>query len=147
MKEIGNAILPNCRTQNGFETACFDYSIVLMNRETRLNDTPLFNLLVNVLSYYPCPSDCPSLCCKLINIDMDKHDFRILTKAGKIKIGKFELIKQDGTLYYSTQPPCQFLSDINKCSALIEGQLSVECFHFSFLLLKPQLVFTHVNWA
>jgi len=48
---------------------------------------------------------------------MDKHDFRILTNAGKIIIEKVELIKQDGTLYYSIKSPCQFLSDINKCSA------------------------------
>jgi len=72
-----------------------------MNRETRLIDTPLFSLLVNVLSYYPCPSDCLSICCKLMNIDMDKHDFQILNKAGNIKIEKVELIKQDSTLYYS----------------------------------------------
>ena len=52
-----------------------------------------------------------------MNIDMDKHDFQILNKAGNIKIEKVELIKQDGTLYYSIQPPCQFLADINKCSA------------------------------
>jgi|SRR5665647_1363688 Fe-S-cluster containining protein len=103
-----------------------------MNRETRLIDTPLFSLLVNVLSYYPCPSDCLSICCKLMNIDMDKHDFQILNKAGNIKIEKVELIKQDGTLYYSIQPPCQFLADINKCSAYNRRPTICRMFPFFF---------------
>jgi len=55
---------------------------------------------------------------------MDKHDFQILTKAGNIKIEKVELIKQDGILYYSIQPPCQFLSDISTSPTGSENHLS-----------------------
>jgi Fe-S-cluster containining protein len=85
--------------------------------EEKFRDNICFKIIDEVMSFYSCPSDCPSpSCCYLISVSMDKHDFRILTKSGKVKIERVELIKENGNKHYEMQPPCQFLTKENKCS-------------------------------
>ncbi|WP_407356517.1 YkgJ family cysteine cluster protein [Methanolobus sp. WCC5] len=88
-----------------------------MGKKIRLSDTPTFDLIVNVLSNYQCPVDCPSLCCKIQNIDFDGKDLKILRKASKTKTEKAERVRYKGSLYYSIEPPCPFLGDTGKCTS------------------------------
>lgn len=88
-----------------------------MNGKSRLCETPVFDMIMEILSHYQCPSNCQSFCCKMQNVDVDGEDWKILSKASTTKIENVKLIRYAGSLYHSIQPPCPFLLDVNKCGA------------------------------
>lgn len=80
-----------------------------MDRKIRFRNTPIFDIIMKILSHYQCPYDCQSFCCKVQNIDVDSKDLKILRKASKTKVENVKLIRSNGSLYHSIQPQPLFI--------------------------------------
>ncbi len=88
-----------------------------MEKEARLRDTPIYSLLMNILSYYECPSDCHAYCCKIQKIEMDMKDLKALRNVSKTKTEGLDSILNNGVRYYKLNYPCTFLSEVDTCDA------------------------------
>lgn len=77
----------------------------------------VFKNISDIVSFYECSLECHSYCCKILKIEVDNHERKILRKASKEKIEIFERIKQGNKYIYKSPSPCPFLNEKEKCSA------------------------------
>ena len=88
---------------------------------------------MKILSYYQCPSDCQSVCCKEMDITMDKQDLKILRKAPKTKTITLQRITHDDDFLYIMKSPCNFLSDTNKCTEYNRRPTKCRTYPFNYV--------------
>lgn len=104
----------------------------------------IFKNISDIVSFYECSLECHSFCCRILEIEIDNHDRKILSKASKEKTEIFERIKRENKFIYKTPSPCPFLNENEKCSAYNRRPFLCKIYPFNYpeerLILYPCLM-------
>uniref|UniRef100_UPI00406C957E YkgJ family cysteine cluster protein n=1 Tax=Methanolobus sp. ZRKC5 TaxID=3136295 RepID=UPI00406C957E len=79
------------------------------------------------------------MCCKIVDINLDEYDIKILGQVPKDKTDKIESFIEGGELHYKLSPPCPFLES-GKCTVYDRRPTMCRLFPFNLTTMPDALL-------